>query len=48
MQDRCTVSAECIIGSEVVLDAPDGILRDMGLVESHFSPFLDSVSVIAR
>jgi len=24
MQDRCTVPAECIIGSEVVLDAPDG------------------------
>ena len=48
VQDRCTVSAECIIGSEVVLDAPDGILRDMGLVESHFSPFGDSVSVVAR
>ena len=24
MQDRCTVSAECIIGSEVVLDASNG------------------------
>ena len=24
MQDRCTVSTECIIGSKVILDAPDG------------------------
>ena len=27
MQVRCTVSAECIIGSEVVLDATDGTPR---------------------
>ena len=27
MEDRCTVSAECIIGSEVVLDASDGTPR---------------------
>ena len=27
MQDRCTVSAECIIGSEVILDASDGTPR---------------------
>ena len=26
-QDRCTVCAECTIGSEIVLDAPDGISR---------------------
>ena len=26
-QDRCTVFAECIIGSEVVLDASDGTPR---------------------
>jgi len=24
MQDSCTVSAKCIIGSEFILDAPDG------------------------
>jgi hypothetical protein len=23
-QDRCTVCAECSIGSEIILDAPDG------------------------
>ena len=27
---------------------PMELLRDMGLVESHFSPFGDNVSVIAR
>ena len=27
MQDRCTVCAERIIGSEIILDAPDGIPR---------------------
>ena len=26
-QDRCTVCAERTIGSEIVLDAPDGIPR---------------------
>ena len=26
-QDRCMVCAECTIGSEVVLDAPDGTPR---------------------
>ena len=25
--DRCTVCAECTIGSEIVLDAPDGTSR---------------------
>jgi hypothetical protein len=35
-------------GSEIILDAPDGTLGDVGLVESHFNPFGDSVSVGAR
>ena len=26
-QDRCTVCVECTIGSEIVLDAPDGTPR---------------------
>ena len=26
MQDRCTVCAKCIIGSEIILDSPDGTL----------------------
>ena len=36
MQDRCTVCVEHTIGSEIVLDAPDGILGDVGHVESCF------------
>jgi hypothetical protein len=27
MQDRCTVFAECNIGSEIILEAPDGSTR---------------------
>ena len=40
-QDKCTVCAERTIGSEIVLDAPDGM-------ESHFRLFGDRVSVGAR
>ena len=46
-QDRCTVRAERTIGSEIVLDAPDGTLGDVGHVESRFCPFGDGVSVCA-
>ena len=35
MYDRCMVCAERTIGSEIVLNAPDGILRDVGHVESR-------------
>ena len=27
VQDRCTISAKCTIGSEIILDAPDGTPR---------------------
>ena len=27
VEDRCTVCAKCIIGLEIVLDAPDGTPR---------------------
>ena len=27
VQDRCTVCAECTIGSNIILDAPDGTPR---------------------
>jgi hypothetical protein len=47
-QDRCTVCTERTIGSQVVFYAPDGLVSDMGRVESRFSPFGDSVSVSAR
>jgi hypothetical protein len=47
-QDRCTVCTEHTIGSQIVWDAPDGLVSDMGRVESHFSLFGDSVSVSAK
>ena len=47
-QDRCTVCVECTIGPEIILDAPDELLGDVGHVESHFFPFGDNVNVGAR
>ena len=47
-QDRCTVCVERTIGSEIILDAPDELLGDVGHVESRFFPFGASVSVSAR
>ena len=48
VQDRCMVCARCTIGLQIILDAPDGTPRDMGLVESRFFPFADRVGVGAR
>ena len=48
VQDRCMVCARCTIGLQIVLDAPDGTLGDVGHVESRFFPFEDSVGVGAR
>ena len=48
VQDRCMVCAKRTIGSETVLDAPDGTLGDTGHVESRFGLFGDGVSVDAR
>jgi hypothetical protein len=36
MQDRSTVCTKRTIGSEIVLNAPDGTPSDVGYVESHF------------
>ena len=49
VQDRCTVRAKCTIGSEIVLDAPDGTpLGGKAQVEAHFSPFGGSANLNAR
>ena len=48
MQDRCTVCAEHIIASEIILDAPEELLGDVGHVESSFGLFGDSASIGAR
>jgi hypothetical protein len=47
-QDMCTVCDERTMGSEIVLDTPDGTPRYGGHVESRFGPFGDVVSVGAR
>ena len=47
-QDRCMVCAERTIGSEIILDAPNGVLGDVGHVESCFGLFGDRGSVGAR
>jgi hypothetical protein len=44
-QDGCVVFAKSTIGSEIVLNAPDGSSRRVGHVESCFVPLGDSVSV---
>ena len=48
VQDRCMVCVERAIGSEIIWTHPMELLGDMGHVESHLSPFRDSVSVGAR
>jgi hypothetical protein len=44
-KDRCAVCEKRTIGSEIVLNAPDGSPKRVGHVESRFGPFGDSVSV---
>jgi hypothetical protein len=45
VQDRSTVSTKHTIASYIILDPPDGILGDVGHLESPFGPFGDSVSI---
>jgi hypothetical protein len=48
VQDRCILCAKCTIGSEVIFDTLDDILRDEAQMEARFGPFGDSVNVSAR
>jgi hypothetical protein len=48
MQDRCTVCAECTIGSEIVLDAPMELLGYEAELEAHFGVFGDSANLDTR
>ena len=48
VQDRCTVCTKRTIGSEIVLDAPDGTLGDEAQVEARFGLFRDSANLDAR
>jgi hypothetical protein len=40
--------AKYTIGSEILLDAPDGLLGDEALVDAHFGLFRDSANLVAR
>jgi hypothetical protein len=44
LQDRCTACAKCTIGTEIVLDAPDGTPTFEAQEKAHFSPFGDSAN----
>ena len=46
-QDRCTVWAKHTIGSEIVLDAPDGTLGYKAQAKAHFGTFRDSANLNA-
>ena len=48
VQDRCMVCARRTIGSEIVLDAPDGTTSNEALVEAHYGPLGDSSNLDAR
>ena len=48
VQDRCTVCARRIIGSEIILDARMVLLGDEAQVEGHFVSVRDSANLHAR
>ena len=48
VQDRCTVCAKRTIGSEIISDAPMGLLGDEAQVKARFSPFGDSANLDPR
>ena len=47
VQDKCTVCAKRTVGSDIVMDAPDGLLGDVGHVESR-SVRLEMVLVLVQ
>jgi hypothetical protein len=48
VQDRCTACTKHLVGSEIVLDTPNGIRGNEAQVEARFSPFGDSCNLDAR
>ena len=47
VRDRCKVCARHTVGSEIILDAPDGNTR-RAQVEARFGPFRDSANLDTR
>jgi hypothetical protein len=48
VQDWCSVCVKHTIGSEIILDAPDGTPRWRGSSGALFGPFGDSANLDAR
>ena len=48
VQDWCTVCARRTIGSEIVLDRPDGTTSNEAQVEARIGPFGDKANHDAR
>ena len=48
VEDRCMVCGRRTIGSEIILDTPDGTTSNEAQVEAHFSSFGDSANFGAR
>ena len=48
VQDSCMVCTKCTIGSEIVLDAPDGTPRRRGSSQSSFLSFGDDANLDVR
>ena len=48
VQDWCSICTKRTIGSDIVLDAPDGTPRFRGSCGISFGPFGNGVSVSAR
>ena len=48
VQDSCMVCARRTIGSEIVLDRPDGTTSNDAQVEAYFGPFGDIANFGAR
>ena len=48
VQDRCMICAKHTIGSEIILDAPNGAPGDEAQVEDRFGTFGDSANLDAR
>ena len=47
VQDRCMVYATHTIGSEIVLDTPDGTTSNEAQVKDHLGPLGDSANLDA-
>ena len=48
VQERCMVCTKRTIGSEIILDTPNGTTCNEAQVEAHFGPFGDSANLEAR